>query len=37
MQDIYNQIKDLYESFEENHEVFVTNGNKAAAGELVKR
>ena len=36
MQDIYNQIKDLYDTFEENHEVFVTKGNKAAAGRARK-
>ena len=33
---LYNNIKDLFTEFEDNHSVFVEKGNKAAGGRARK-
>jgi len=33
---LYNEIKELFEQFEENHSVFSEKGNKAAGGRARK-
>ena len=33
---LYNDIKDLFTEFEDNHSVFVEKGNKAAGGRARK-
>jgi len=36
MDNIYNQIKELWDSFEENHQAHSEKGNKAAGGRARK-
>ena len=33
---LYNEIKELFEQFEENHSTFTEKGNKAAGGRARK-
>ena len=33
---LYNEIKDLFNEFEENHSIFTDKGNKAAGGRARK-
>ena len=35
-ENLYNEINDLFESFQENHRSFDEKGNKAAAGRARK-
>ncbi len=35
-ENLYNEINDLFESFQENHRDFTSNGNKAAGGRARK-
>ena len=34
--DIYNEINDLFETFQENHKTFTEKGNKSAGGRARK-
>ena len=36
MEDIYNQMKELWDAFEENHQAHSEKGNKAAGGRARK-